>query len=131
MKKKTYFKVVKIHSKSKKLVSCTLAGNRAVTYIPGEFVSAEVGCIFVFKNLRAAKDFVTLNSYYRCEIWECEAMRPRPMNRMLNLRAAYFNYTFLEFWKKRMKMKDTHIHTRRTPMGTMIADSVKLTERVR
>jgi len=130
---KKYYKVVRVAlvGGEKRLRSCIIRSMSEVEYEPQEFVKAEMGGLFVFGDLELAEYFMG-QQYYKhlMEIWECEVVRPRRINFIMQTDWVSTCFDeFYDFWKKRTRMKKKYLCRKKAPKGTVVVDEVKLVRR--
>jgi len=125
---KTYYKVIR-RACDDTYRSCTIISSVSVEYIPGTFVKADIGGLFIFNDLEAARYFKHLQLFgHRMGIWECEAINPRKIKLIISPDFVRpFDDHLLDFWKLRSKMRHKSLLCL-APGGSMIADAVKLTK---
>jgi len=118
---KIYYKVVR---STGVLVSAIVTNRCMQIYKPGEWIEAEVGCLFIFKTLGQAIAWCGHSEVH--EVWRCKAKNARP----IKIIVAYWSAAdrFRLFWKRRRKIDKDLRH--KPPTGTYIADAVKLVEKI-
>jgi len=127
---KIYYKVVRLINGT--MMSVTTG--RPVVYKEGEVTCPGIGSVFIFKDLKSANTFVNINCFDvfgDCQVWECEASRPRPMKFMLRIHLIQYTELLQDFWSKGKQRKRMGNQVGIVPHGTMVADYIKMIRRVR
>ena len=98
------------------------AGVWDVTYKPRVWASGVDGTpLFVFKTLAAVREYAKgSRSWCKAEIWKAEAKKVRPIRRKL----LGPSMMWPRYWAGKLEGKVE------APEGTLLADQVKLTQRV-
>jgi len=138
--KNKYCKIVAITDRGG-LVSCVAYWAGKVVYKPGEFVSSQVGPLFIFKDEKSARNFMTDSLHSPCtieidaeppyyQLWECDAKRVRRVCWMLEPSYLDYQHYLVDFWKNGSASKSFKHVRKEVPPGTLAADSVRLTTRI-
>jgi len=122
---KTYYKVVR--ERDGRLISAVDFENDVIVeYHPDEFVVGRFGPLFIFRKLENAQNFFRDRAF---PIWECEATGVRRVKHILIWYNCY-EEMLSKFWRERSRIKDRKRLTQVALVGTLLADSVKLTRYV-
>ncbi|PJE50959.1 MAG: hypothetical protein COV29_01625 [Candidatus Yanofskybacteria bacterium CG10_big_fil_rev_8_21_14_0_10_36_16] len=111
-----------------------IAHEHLVVYIPSEITTPELGLLFVFENLEAAKVFVGKPLSFRSpslEIWKGIATNPVKMDKVLSSMLLWSNQSSLKyFWDKLKEDPNFKSNMSPAPKHTLCCESLTLTERV-
>ena len=108
----------------------------SIVYYPGEWIKANIGKIFIFKNIEDAKDFklcLDVGPNRIIEIWQVEARGVKKMRLGLSQDLLYDEKVLRKFWNlKKIPVELLYSPPKvgLTPPGTMVASSVRLIKRI-
>jgi len=137
-----YYKVVR--NVGGQYYSAQISGGQfEVEYLPGQFVQAQVGNLFLFKTKAAAEAFIG-PSAGNLEIWECEVKNVSQPTAVLQdslviqagTRGIGYLDAFREFWRTlravggRITMSQERVRYLRAPEGTLLAEEISLIQPV-
>ena len=107
-------------------VSAFVEGEAEINYIPGVEIKPKVGKIFVFTDLKKARDFLVGS-----QIWKSEATNVKRIRRLIpNNVVELKNMDMIAyFWKGDRRWKDMAPKLGHPPKGSAVCDSITLLER--